>query len=150
MAQAPSRFKQELLEDRRPRELRVQQYATVELSCQPWVQGQGWRKGREGDGGLYCITSNTYLRKYCNPTLRVSRNLGRNLDITLLGGSGGMAALELGNVWSSRSRRESNSEKRFRILKEEPCSWGKEGKRRSAESSNMSMMYVLCYQGSRS
>ena len=52
------------------------------------VMQQGWR-------GLYHIT---YLRKYCIPTLRVSRNLGRNLDITLLGGKGGMAALELGKV----------------------------------------------------
>jgi hypothetical protein len=65
----------------------------------------------------------TYLRKYCSPARRLSRNLGRNLEMTLLGGRGGIAAWELGKVWSKRSRRLSNSEKRLRMRNEAP--WGR-------------------------
>lgn len=61
-----------------------------------------------------------YFKKYCNPVLRFSKNFGRNLDITLFGGIGGIAAVELGNVCSNFSRRSSNSEYRFRILIEPP------------------------------
>ena len=69
----------------------------------------------------------TDFRKYAKPIRRFSRKLGRNLSskksaevegrttdgdshIRLLGGSGGIAALELGNVNRSFVRRSSNSE----------------------------------------
>lgn len=70
-----------------------------------------------------CHTSellSTHLRKYCNPLLRFSRNLGRNFEITLFGGRGGIAAVEFGNVWRSLSRRSSNSEYRFLMRIEPP------------------------------
>lgn len=51
-----------------------------------------------------------YLRKYCNPALRFSRNLGRNFEIMDFGGRGGMAARELGKVWRSLEWRSENSE----------------------------------------
>jgi len=66
--------------------------------------------------------SRMQLKKYCSPTLRCSKNFGLYLDIRLFGGRGGIAASELGNVWSSLCRRSSNSEYRFRIRKEEPLS----------------------------
>lgn len=64
----------------------------------------------------------THLRKYCKPLLRFSRNFGRNLDMTLFGGNGGIAALEFGKVCNSLSRRSSNSEYRFRMRMEPPYS----------------------------
>ena len=63
----------------------------------------------------------THLRKYDNPILRCSKNLGLNFDITLFGGKGGMAASELGKVCKSLSRRSSNSEYRFRMRIDPPC-----------------------------
>ena len=62
-----------------------------------------------------------YLRKYCKPVLRSSKNFGRNFDMTLFRGSGGIAASEYGKVWRSLDRRSSNSEYRFRILMVPPC-----------------------------
>jgi len=66
------------------------------------------------------MDQSTHLRKYCRPLLRFSRNFGRNFEMTLFGGSGGIAALEFGKVWSSLSRRSSNSEYRLRIRMEPP------------------------------
>src|SRR4051812_42784082 len=66
------------------------------------------------------VDSGTHLRKYCRPLLLFSKNFGRNLDMTLFGGKGGIAALEFGKVCSSLSRRSSNSEYRFRIRMEPP------------------------------
>jgi len=60
------------------------------------------------------------LRKYCNPILLFSKNLGRNLETMLLGGRGGIAPSELGKVWRSLERRSLNSVKRFRMRNEEP------------------------------
>lgn len=51
-----------------------------------------------------------YLRKYCRPARRFSRNLGLNLNNALLGGNSGTAALKLGNDWVSFRRKSSNSE----------------------------------------
>lgn len=55
-------------------------------------------------------SSRAYFRKYWSPALLFSRNLGLNLDITLLGGSAGTAASKLGNVLISWCRKSSNSE----------------------------------------
>jgi len=66
--------------------------------------------------------SRMQLKKYCRPTRRCSKNFGLNFEITLFGGRGGMAASELGKVWSNLWRRSSNSEYRFRIRKDEPRS----------------------------
>lgn len=63
----------------------------------------------------------THFKKYCNPTLRFSKNFGRNFDITLFVGSGGIAAVDLGNVCKSLSLRSSNSEYRFRMRIGLPC-----------------------------
>lgn len=57
-----------------------------------------------------------YFRKYCRPARRLSKNLGLNLDIMLLGGSSGTAASKFGNVRTSRHRKSSNSEYRFRMF----------------------------------
>jgi hypothetical protein len=63
----------------------------------------------------------THFRKYCNPALRFSKNFGRNFDIRLFGGKGGIEARELGNVCRSRSFKSSNSEYRFRTRRDPPC-----------------------------
>jgi hypothetical protein len=68
-----------------------------------------------------CRRITTYFRKYCKPVRRFSKNLGRNFDITLFGGRGGIAASELGKVWRSLCLRSSNSENRFRMRIEPPC-----------------------------
>lgn len=73
-----------------------------------------------------------HFRKYWSPDFLLSRNGGRNLDITLFGGRGGTAASKLGNVCTSLRRKSSNSEYRFRMLMAPPytrvpqvsgCSW---------------------------
>jgi len=70
---------------------------------------------------LHLLWGYTNLRKYCNFALRFSRNFGRNFEITLFGGKGGIAAWEYGKVWRSLCRRSSNSEYRFRIRMVPPC-----------------------------
>lgn len=73
-------------------------------------------------GGVSALQSDggwgrrTYLRKYCSPIRLCSRNCGRNLETTPLGGRGGMEASERGKVMRRFWRRVSNSEYRFLML----------------------------------
>lgn len=94
---------QEVFEYRRPRELWIQQdtasMAKSMSAYSPQSCLQGWKS-----------SSRAYFRKYWSPALLFSRNLGLNLDITLLGGSVGTAASKLGNVLMSWCRKSSNSE----------------------------------------
>lgn len=57
-----------------------------------------------------------YLRKYWSPARLFSRKRGRNLDMTLLGGSGGIAGSKSGKDCISEFRKSSNSEYRFRMF----------------------------------
>jgi hypothetical protein len=62
----------------------------------------------------------SHFKKYDKPILLCSKNFGRNLDITPLGGNAGIAASERGNVCRSLFRRSSNSEYRFRMRMDAP------------------------------
>ena len=99
MAQMQTRSlcKQKLLEHRRARKFWVQQNTAA-------GQGQHRHSTELWDSGEYD------LRKYCSPALLFSRNRGRNLEMTLLGGRDGTAASKLGNVSTSLWRNSSNSE----------------------------------------
>ncbi len=94
---------EKFFQHRRSREFRVEQDTAMAVST------SSARKQRK-----------THFRKYCRPALRFSRNLGRNFEMTLLGGRGGMAPAEYGKVWRSLLRRSSNSENRFRMCRDPP------------------------------
>jgi hypothetical protein len=80
---------------------RRMQLNTIDQQCStPSVVGMTPRRAGE----------ETHLRKYSRPTLRFSKNFGRNLKSTLFGGRAGRALLACGNEETSLCLSSSNSE----------------------------------------